>query len=96
MTFDLFGLHDTGTGKRKALLIGINYIGQSNALRGCINDVHNVQNFLMQRYNYKKEDMVVLTDDARDPRSIPTKANMIAAMQWLVRDAKPNDALFFH
>jgi hypothetical protein len=82
-------------GKRKALLIGINYIGTRSELRGCINDVHNVQNFLMQRAGYKPDDMVVLTDDARDPRSIPTRQNMTAAMHWLVSGAAPGDALFF-
>lgn len=85
-----------GTGKRKALLIGINYFGQQGQLRGCINDVHNVQKFLMERYNYRADDMVVLTDDSKNPRQIPTRANIIQAMQWLVRDARPNDALFFH
>lgn len=28
--------------------------------------------------------------------SMPTKANMMRAMQWLVRDAQPNDSLFIH
>ncbi|KAL7418679.1 Ca(2+)-dependent cysteine protease [Cryptotrichosporon argae] len=84
------------TGKRKALLIGINYIGSSNALSGCINDVHNVQKFLVERYGYQPDDMVVLTDDARNPRQTPTRANMLQAMQWLVAGAQPNDALFFH
>ncbi|PWZ03416.1 Metacaspase-1 [Testicularia cyperi] len=82
-------------GKRKALLIGINYFGQSGELRGCINDVRNVQKFLLQR-GYKEEDMVVLTDDQRDARSIPTRQNMTAAMHWLVRGAQSGDALFFH
>lgn len=36
-----------GTGRRKALLIGINYFNTSSALRGCINDAHNVQKFLI-------------------------------------------------
>lgn len=40
--------------------------------------------------------MVVLTDDARNPRQIPTRANIIQAMNWLVRGAQPNDSLFFH
>lgn len=38
----------------------------------------------------------MLTDDARNPRQIPTRANILAAMQWLVQGAKPNDSLFFH
>lgn len=84
------------TGKRKALLIGINYIGTDNALRGCINDVHNVSNFLMQRQNYRREDMVILTDDQQDPVLRPTRANILRAMSWLVQGAQPNDALFLH
>lgn len=39
---------------------------------------------------------MILTDDQRDPRKVPTKANMIKAMQWLVKDAQPNDSLFLH
>lgn len=82
-------------GKRKALLIGINYFGQSSELRGCINDVMNVKRFLLQ-HGYKEDDMVVLTDDQRDPRSIPTRQNMTAAMHWLTRGASSGDALFLH
>lgn len=84
------------TGRRKALLIGINYFGQKGELRGCINDVHNVSNFLAQNYGYKREDMVILTDDQQNPVQQPTKQNMIRAMQWLVKDAQPNDSLFLH
>jgi hypothetical protein len=76
--------------------IGINYFRQNGELRGCINDAHNVQKFLIERYHYRPEDIVMLTDDARNPRQIPTRANMIQAMQWLVQGAKPNDSLFFH
>lgn len=82
------------TGKRKALLIGINYKGSRAELRGCWNDVQNIKRFIMAR-GYKEEDMVVLTDAASDPRSIPTRQNMTAAMHWLVRGAQPGDALFF-
>lgn len=78
------------------MLIGINYFGQKGELKGCINDVHNVSTFLVQRYNYKREDMVVLTDDASNPAMQPTKANIQRAMEWLVKGAQPNDALFLH
>lgn len=84
------------SGRRKALLIGINYIGQKNELRGCINDTRNLSSFLIERYNYKLEDMVILTDDQSDPVRQPTKANIIRAMGWLVRGAQPNDSLFLH
>ncbi|KAL4808493.1 caspase domain-containing protein [Aspergillus unguis] len=84
------------TGKRKALLIGINYFGQKGQLRGCINDVKNMSTYLNQNFGYAREDMVLLTDDQQNPMSQPTKANILRAMHWLVKDARPNDSLFFH
>lgn len=84
------------TGRRKALLIGINYFGQPNQLQGCINDVTNVSSFLHERKGYRREDMVILTDDQKNPKSVPTKSNIIRAMQWLVHEAQPNDSLFIH
>ncbi|KAF5367495.1 hypothetical protein D9758_003743 [Tetrapyrgos nigripes] len=83
-------------GKKKALCIGINYFGQDGELRGCINDARNIQQFLSSQYGYKLEDIVMLTDDQQDWRKMPTRQNIIDAMQWLVRGAAPNDSLFFH
>jgi hypothetical protein len=84
------------TGRRKALLIGINYFGQRGQLRGCINDVRNMTAYLVEHFGYKREDMVILTDDQQRQMSIPTKQNILRAMHWLVKDARPNDSLFFH
>lgn len=84
------------TGRRKALLIGINYYGTKNELRGCINDVKNMSQFLNQYYNYLYDDMVILTDDQRELARLPTRENILRGMQWLVKDARPNDSYFFH
>ncbi|KAJ7191204.1 casa protein [Mycena pura] len=84
------------TGRRRALCIGINYHGQPHELRGCINDAKHVYSFLVRRYGYKPEDVVMLTDDSPHARAQPTRKNMIDAMHWLVSDARPNDSLFFH
>jgi len=91
------GLLSTCTGNKKALLIGINYFGQSGELRGCINDVNNIKSLLRSRgfgedYNH----MRVLTDDNRGGSSYPTRSNIIEGMHWLVQGAQPNDSLFFH
>jgi len=77
-------------------LIGINYFGTPNELRGCINDVKNMSQFMNSRYNFAWDDMVILTDDQRNPAAHPTRANIIRAMHWLVQGAQPNDNLFFH
>ncbi|RKF61328.1 Metacaspase-1 [Erysiphe neolycopersici] len=76
------------TGRRKALLIGINYFGQKGELRGCINDVHNVSTYLKENYGYQ--------NDQQNPVGQPTKNNILRAMSWLVEGCQPNDALFFH
>ncbi|KAF8060732.1 casa protein [Lyophyllum atratum] len=84
------------TGRKKALCIGINYKGQQNELRGCINDAQHVRDFLISKWGYRSGDIVLLSDDARNPRERPTRQNILDAMRWLVRNAKTNDSLFFH
>lgn len=84
------------TGKKKAVLIGINYTGTKNQLRGCINDVKNMSSFLNQHFGYSWDDMVILTDDQRERARIPTRDNILRAMEWLVANARPNDSLVFH
>ncbi|KDQ26004.1 hypothetical protein PLEOSDRAFT_62053 [Pleurotus ostreatus PC15] len=83
-------------GRKKALSIGINYFGQDGELSGCINDVKNITRFLCTQFGYNEDDIVILTDDATNPRQLPTRDNIIHAMRWLVSDAQPNDSLFFH
>lgn len=86
----------SGGGRRKALFIGINYFGSQNALKGCINDVTNVKQWLLSANPAYQQNMLTLTDDQQDPRMKPTKANIIAGMKWLAMDARPGDHLFFH
>lgn len=82
-----------GQGKKKALLIGINYLGTDNELSGCFNDVANIKDFISTLYGFQEEDMVILTDDQdHDSIHYPTRANIISAMSWLVADAEPNDS----
>lgn len=89
--------HALSTQAVAALMIGINYTGQRGELRGCHNDVENIQKFLISNYNFKSEDMVVLLDlPGKDYRSIPTKDNIARACAWLTANAQPNDSLFFH
>ena len=49
-----------------------------------------------ERYHFAWDDMVILTDDQKNPRAQPTRANILRAMDWLVSGAQPNDNLFFH
>ncbi|RIA97433.1 caspase domain-containing protein [Glomus cerebriforme] len=84
-------------GRKRALLIGINYFNTEYKLRGrCINDVSNIRNFIVENYEFKEADMKILTDDQMDPKLIPTRENIINAIKWLVHDPQMNDSYFFH
>lgn len=52
--------------------------------------------YFIGNWGFKSKNIVMLTDNARNPRKLPTKANILEAMEWLVKGAKANDSLFFH
>src|SRR5688572_25400270 len=76
---------------KKAVLIGINRYRMPGAdLRGCVNDVNNLQSVLTGHYGFVKSDIKVLTDfDA-------TKKAMQAAIRTLITNAKKGDVLLLH
>jgi len=86
------------SGRRKALIIGINYENTRAALRGCQNDAKNMSDLLRQNgYPDDSEHMVILTDKRTSPPNHqPTGRNIIKAIQWLVQGASHGDILFFH
>jgi metacaspase-1 len=81
---------------RKALLIGINYCGTSSELRGCVNDCLNIRHMLINKFQVKESDIVLLTEASNDLNLIPTKANIITQMKKLVEGANSESRLFFH
>lgn len=79
-------------GRRKSLLIGINYTGSQNQLEGCEDDVQNMRAFLISRgFPSDPNSMVVMTDSMRGP-FYPDGHNIMAAMNWLV--SEPGCSLF--
>ncbi|KAI9027672.1 caspase domain-containing protein [Phycomyces nitens] len=83
-------------GKKRALLIGINYKDGENPLNGCIADAENMKEFLVSSYGFKECDITLLKDDSEDPAFLPTAGNIRIAMGELCRDSKANDSFFFH
>lgn len=76
---------------KKAVLIGINKYRIPGAdLRGCVNDVKNMQAVLTQYYGFGNNDIKVLTDYGA------TKKAMQAAIQTLIANAKKGDELLLH
>lgn len=83
-------------GTKYALLIGINYLSDPyNKLSGCINDVKNVKEMLINKFNYKLENMVILTDD-QDATHMPTKQNILDNITKIVANLRKNDVLYIH
>lgn len=75
---------------KKALLIGICYKETANELNGCINDIVDIKNLLIDKFGYKDQNITLLSDDTP---IIPTQANILKSMIELVNDAQPGDQL---
>ena len=76
---------------KRAVLIGVNrYRMPGSDLRGCVNDIKNMQATLTQGYGFKKADIVTLLDYAA------TKKASQAAIQSLVRKGRRGDVLLVH
>ena len=74
---------------KKALLIGINYVGTSNQLNGCINDINCIQERISKNgFN----NITVLTDNTILK---PTKKNILNAFIDLLSNSQQGDLLFF-
>lgn len=85
---------DNFNGTKRAVLIGINYVGQEGELAGCHNDVLNMKEYLMDVHDFQEENMIVLLDDG--VHKDPTKANIIAAYQQIVSDSQSGDVVYAH
>jgi len=82
--------------RKRALIVGINYIGTENALGGCINDAIAERDMLIDKFGFPEKEVMLLTDDQDDLSQHPTKENMMAALEWLMQNAIEGDVLFFH
>jgi hypothetical protein len=98
---DTRAIHRQRKHKTRALLIGINYIGTSSQLNGCINDVNHVYRWLTTECGYDASEIRVLTDDEHVPDKYrPTRKNILDSFEWL-RAAIPKEGdeqvnLFLH
>jgi len=77
--------------QKNAVLVGINYVGSPYQLQGCINDVVNMQAFLVSKYKYNNTTLI--TDNTVLK---PTRSNILNAFTKLLSDAQVGDILFFH
>eukprot|EP01066_Platyproteum_vivax_P011686 Platyproteum_vivax@DN5302_c0_g1_i1.p1 len=87
---------------RRAVVIGCDYPGTVAEMQGCVNDAYLTAELLIERLSFPKECVVFLTDRNRktmerntDPKSSPSKKNILTAIDWLVSMSGPRDCLFF-
>lgn len=85
-------------GITRAAFVGINYTGQRGLeLKGCVNDVTNsIKLFKEMGANLVEEQNLRVLVDSPGARRRPTKVEMLAAMEWLTKDCKEGDVLWFH
>ncbi|CAM0954820.1 unnamed protein product [Alopecurus aequalis] len=60
-------------GRKRAVLVGINYLGTHGELKGCINDVVRMRRCLVDRFGFDDADIRVLTNadpSTRSPRAL--------------------------
>ncbi|CCM05844.1 uncharacterized protein FIBRA_08080 [Fibroporia radiculosa] len=90
--------------RRKALVIGINYDTKGSddtsgysALHGPRSDAISFANLLINKYNYKREDVVIMLDGQGPELShlAPTRRNMLREINNLVRGARRGDRFVF-
>ncbi|VEU40212.1 unnamed protein product [Pseudo-nitzschia multistriata] len=81
-------------GRRRAVLIGINYEGQQGELSGCHNDVHNIKRYLTKEQGFREKDMLILMDDGRHNQ--PTRDNILGAFDRIVQYSQAGDVVFIH
>jgi hypothetical protein len=82
---------------KKALLIGINYINLPDiSLKGCFDDVLNMRNVLIDAYDYRSKDIIMLRDDDTDPTKLPTKKNIEAMFEQLAESSSDLEELWIH
>lgn len=90
-TKDLFAT-SMGGGKKRALLIGINYYpGEQGALKHSHANLEQIRSYLLETRQFSEQNIEVLmdTDQISDNVSVqPTKKNILIAMRRLVKASK--------
>jgi hypothetical protein len=77
------------TTNKKALLVGINYEGTSSELKGCVNDVYDLRDMLISKYNYNPKNIQLLINTKA------TRKNILDSFITLLQSANEGDHICF-
>ena len=81
---------DSGSGVKRALLVGINKYQAVPKLQGSINDIETMRQILLTRWGFPERNISILKDEAA------TRAGILAALEQLVKETGPQDTVYFH
>lgn len=82
---------------KKALLIGINYLLlEDKKLKGCINDIIDMRNVLIDAYNYDINNIIMLRDDSENDIYQPTRMNIITHLNNLINETSNLSEIWIH
>jgi metacaspase-1 len=78
--------------EKRALLVGIDeYEMPGSDLNGCVNDVEDVYDLLVNNYGFKPDNVRVLTNERA------TKQSIMERLQWMISVSEPGDeAIYYH
>jgi hypothetical protein len=80
--------------EKRAVLIGIQYTGQSNGIPNSHQDVMNMSNYLINILGFQEHNVVRLMDDGRHLE--PTHQNILQNLKQLCNRSKAGDVAFIH
>ncbi|KAL2511853.1 Metacaspase-3 [Abeliophyllum distichum] len=79
---------------KRAFLCGVSYKKQKFRLRGAINDVHSMRDFLVEQFNFPLDSILILSEE--ESFKPPTRKNIEDGFKWLTRDLQFGDSLVFY
>ncbi|CAB9512966.1 Metacaspase-1 [Seminavis robusta] len=81
-------------GTRRALLIGV-VTGEGTDLKGPINDIKNIQRFLINHCGFLPQNITLLLDTQKvPPNQRPTKKNILNGWKHMIQQSEPYDVNF--
>lgn len=78
------------TGVKRALMVGINAYQYVSPLSGCVNDLIDTKDQVLDKYGFAEANTTTLKD------AQATRVNILAALEKLVAQSQPGDFLYFH
>src|SRR6476646_4921163 len=75
---------------KRALLIGINEYLSQPQLNGCVNDITDMAEYLVEKHGFASEDIRLLSDTRATADAIRER------LDWLVHGVSPGDTVLLH